>query len=67
MGENFKKKTAGLAAKAASSVIKGTICKDKDNGKGKDEAKKAKLEGKAAEAAAEAEKLAAEVEKALQH
>ena len=61
MGESFKKKSAAIASKAATSVIKGSICKEKD----KDKKKAAKLEGKAAEAAAEAERLASQVEVGL--
>ena len=63
MGGNFKKKTAGLASKAASSVIEGSFTNEKDKGNSK---KAAKLEGKAAEAALEAGKIAGKVEEAMQ-
>jgi hypothetical protein len=57
MGDDFKKKSAGLAAKAATSVVKSHV-KEKGRDKKKDEAKK-KLTGEAAAAADESEALAA--------
>ena len=55
MGGDYKTTSAGLAAKAASSVIKSSINKDK---KKADDKKQLELSGKAADAAGEAEELA---------
>ena len=63
MGDDFKRKSAGLAAKAATSVVKSSITKDKGKDKKKEDARK--LSGKAAEAAAESDALAARTEEQL--
>ena len=64
MGEDFKKKSAGLAATAATSVVKASINKEKGRIRKKEETKKL-LTGKAAEASAESEALATRVEEQL--
>ena len=67
MGTDFKRQSAALAARTASSVAK-TISKskkgDKDKDKGKD--KEVKLTGVAAAAVAEGEQITTEVELKLQ-